>query len=213
MSLKPCPRCARPIEHLSSACNTCHWTREVVSAPAAVVPVVAIPAVPAVPEPPFLFVPTAGYKLAVLSVTSLGIYQFVWLYRSWSRLRERGRADVSPFWRTVFAPFFVFDLCRRVATESGRRGAPPAWSSTTLGVGFFALSLAWRLPDPWWLVTYLSMVPLLPVLGTVNALNRQRLQPEDSNARLTGTNWAVITVGGLVLCLAVWGTLLPPPPT
>ena len=211
MSLKPCPRCARPIEHLSSVCGVCGWTREVVPAPSAVAPAAAIPAAPAVSEAPYLFVPTAGYKFIVLSVTSLGIYEFVWLYRSWSRLRERGRADVSPFWRTFFAPFFAFDLFRRVAAEAGRRGAPPAWNSTTLGAGFFAMNLAWRLPDPWWLVTFLSVVPLLPVLGTVNALNRQRLQPEDPNSRLSGRNWVVIVVGGLVLCLAVWGTVSPEP--
>ena len=67
----------------------------------------------------------------------------------------------------------------------------------------------WRLPDPYWLVSYLSFVPLLPVQSAVNRLNSVAAPDAPRNDSYSGANVVMIVVGGLLLALAIFGTFLP----
>ena len=62
------------------------------------------------------FFQTSPLKIAVLSVTTLGLYQLTWFYRQWDRRQDQGD-DVSPLGRTLFHVFFVYGLFKRVNEE------------------------------------------------------------------------------------------------
>ena len=66
-----------------------------------------------------------------------------------------------------------------------------------------------NLPNPFWLVSYLSFVPLLLVQAAVNALNQKVAQDHDPNNRFTRINFVWLIVAGLFSILIIFGALLP----
>jgi hypothetical protein len=74
-----------------------------------------------------------------------------------------------------------------------------------LALAVLALALAANLPDPYWLVTLLGFLPLLPVQAAVNRVNLQLAPDADPNARFSGWNIAGVVVGGLLVALAMLG--------
>ena len=67
-----------------------------------------------------------------------------------------------------------------------------------------------RLPDPYWLASIFSFVPLLPVQAAVNRLHETVAPTAPRNDRYSGGNTLTIIFGALLLCLIVLGMLLPP---
>lgn len=148
-------------------------------------------------------------KLVVLSLCTLGMYSLFWIYRNW-RLRNewRGRGISAPM-RTIFAPLFLPSLLNDVRDEAAAVGEEVGWSAGLLAMGYFAMNVAARLPDPLWLVSVLNFAVLVPVQRTINRANARSPRPSPVDTRFTGANWAWIVIGGLFLLLAILGTLFP----
>lgn len=67
--------------------------------------------------------------------------------------------------------------------------------------------MLWRLPDPWWLVTYLSCLVLVPVQVTINRMAARRgVRPD---ASLQAKHIVVIAVGSILWLLVIVGTFFP----
>jgi hypothetical protein len=147
-------------------------------------------------------------KLALLSVCSFGIYELVWFYRNWKLEKARSGEDLSPFWRTFFAPFYFHNLLTRMNQHAETSGLPEV-SAGGLAAGFFVLNLAFRLPEPLWFLGMLSVVPILMAQRLASALNDRFTPLADRNSRFSAGNIVVLVLGGLVLALAIIGTLLP----
>jgi uncharacterized protein DUF4339 len=172
----------------------------------AVAAATAATAEPPRPAPWFVVGPV---KLAVMSIVTLGLYQVFWFYRHWKQARDVQHDDVWPIPRAIFGVIFAYPLFSELADTAAVRGhahVPNAIFSTIL---FVALTVAQRLPDPWWLVTFFSVVPLLPIQRAANAIALEDAPGTDPNTRFTGLNWVGIVVGGLFLLLALIGTLIP----
>ena len=43
-------------------------------------------------------------KVVVMSLVTFGLYELYWMYQQWKRVKIRTMEDLSPFWRTFFAP-------------------------------------------------------------------------------------------------------------
>ena len=163
-------------------------------------------AAPTASEPPFFAVSLT--KLVVLSFCSLGFYELYWFYRHWRRVKERDRDDISPVWRSVFGIFFCHALFARIRDEQ------VAWKLGTLSAG--ALAAGWilttlssRLPAPYFLVSLMAWVFLLPVQAAANRVNAAALPDHDRNARFGLSNWLVVAIGGVVVLLAIVGSFMP----
>ena len=144
-----------------------------------------------------------------MSVCTFGFYELYWCYRNWQRIKERSREDLSPFWRAFFAPFWGFSLFERVQESAERRKLGVGWSAGFLGVLYFVLSITWRLPDPWWLISMLTLAPFIPVVQTVRAINATEPAAEGPNAAYSGGNIATVIIGGLLVVLAVVDAFIP----
>lgn len=151
-------------------------------------------------------------KLAVLAVCSFGLYEIYWSYKQWDALRRREHESLMPFWRAFFAPLWGFSLFSRVQQLTAAHLVPATWSSTGLGLAYLVIHVSWRLPDPYWLVSMLSFIPLLVVQRSINALNAVAAPEAPRNDRYSAWNIVLIVVGGLFVLLAILGTLLPPLP-
>jgi hypothetical protein len=154
------------------------------------------------------FFPVALHKFVVLSVCTLSFYSIYWCYQNWWRIRERTGEQLSPFWRAVFEPFWVFSLFARIRDHAAERGIAAGWSPTLLGVAGLFFCAIGSLPDPWWLVGLAGFIPFLPVVQTIQMLNESDAATESRNEAYSGANLATILVGGAIVVLAVAGTFM-----
>jgi hypothetical protein len=153
--------------------------------------------------------PVGPFKFAAMSLCTLGLYEYYWAYQQWKRIREREREDLSPFWRAVFHSLWAFSLLPRIHAYSTGQRVTVGWSAGLLALLHFALFATWRLPDPWSLLSLLAFVPLLPVVVTIEAVNRGAGALEDHNHSFSTPNFIGGVIGGCVLVLALIGTFLP----
>ena len=66
-----------------------------------------------------------------------------------------------------------------------------------------------NLPDPYFWISLCSIFTLLPAQVLMNKANARIAPQAPVNDRFTGANIAVIVVGGLVIVLAIIGTVAP----
>ena len=100
------------------------------------------------------YFPISPAKLVLMCFGTLGFYQYYWFYKNWTAHKQRTGEDIFPFWRTVFGVIFCYPLVRRIGEAASGHGLE------VRGLGWWAAawivpSLLWRLPDPYWLLTYL----------------------------------------------------------
>jgi hypothetical protein len=114
-----------------------------------------------------------------------------------------------PWARALFAPLWSFalfgELEREAVAAAERSGVLPVLH----GTAYLVLSALWRLPDPYWLVTLLAFLPLLPANSLARRLNA-RLAPEaEASVPWSVANTVTLAIGGVILALAVIGTFMP----
>ncbi len=167
------------------------------------------PSVGAVRGRPAVFFAVSPLKLVVMSIATLGIYELFWFFANWQRMKRRGQRNISPFWRTFFACFTCYSLFRSVKEAAVSANVKTSISPGVLAVGWVITTFMWRLPDPAWLIAYGAVFFLVPVQKVVNDVNHALYPDHDPNTRFTGWNIAGIVVGGLLLGLILFGTLMP----
>lgn len=153
------------------------------------------------------FFPVSVFKLTLMSIFTLGLYQAYWFYKNWQRVRHReGRG--SAFWRAFFGPIFCYALFARVR-DYDQPGLTRSnlWAGP-LAVGWIAANIAGQvLPEPYVLLAVLTVAFLLPVQARVNEINGTFAPRHERNDRLTGLNWVAIVLCGVLYAIAILGTL------
>lgn len=159
--------------------------------------------------PAFTLFPVAPHKLAIMSICTFGFYELYWAYQQWKRIRLNSHESISAFWRAVFAPFWGFSLFNHVDGIASGRHVHFGWGGGLLGLMYLVLNLSWRLPDPYWLVSFATFVPLVIVQRSINVLNAAEQSNENPNTSYTAANIVAIVIGGLLFLFAVLGTVMP----
>ena len=155
-----------------------------------------------------VFFPISTLKLALMSIVTFGLYEIYWFYQNWKLVQHDPAQKLNAPIRAVFYPIMAYALFRRIA-EAAAREQLGTLQAGALAVAVFVMSALWRLPDPWWLVSFLSFVPLLPVQQSVNALNRKLAPQADPNRRFSAWNIFGLVAGGLFFLLALIGVFVP----
>jgi hypothetical protein len=158
------------------------------------------------------YFPVGLVKLAVMSVVTLGVYKLYWFYQNWKAARRLDGDNPWPVPRALFYPIMSYSLFRRIDRYASRSGVPGRMAALGLALALFVLELAYRLPDPYWLLALLSFVPLLPVQATVNAINAKVAPHAEANRRFTAWNVVGIVVGIAFLALIFIGLFVTVPP-
>jgi hypothetical protein len=200
MSLIPCADCGQQVSDASAACI--HCGRPMSTAP------LTVPAPAAVPGL-YPYFPVATHKFVILSLCTLNFYPLYWCYQNWWRIGRRSGEELSPFWRSFFAPIWAFGLFQRIREDARTRGVVVGWSAVLLAALYFTVCFMGALPDEWWLVSQVTFIPFLPVVHTIHQVNDTVSATESRNENYSGGNVAAIVLGGLFLLLAVVGTFLP----
>ena len=163
-----------------------------------------------------LFFPVSNVKLIVLSLCTLGLYQYYWFYKNWKIIKKREKFDIPPFWRAVFAVIFCYPLFARITTSSSSLGIETKIKPAILATLWIVLLVSPILPPlvanlPAWfsLMFLLAVFVLTPIQSTVNDINYKSAPEHDLNKRFSPINITVIIIGGILLIMTVIGTFLP----
>ena len=149
------------------------------------------------------------WKFTLLSLSSFGIYTLMWYYRQFKWLNEKNQLGISPFWRSFFCIFFCYRLFSDLQFEANRRGVPANYGPGLLAAGYIIISLLHQLPDPYWLVSLLDFLLVIPVGAASNGVLAKDYGKNSEFQGLSALEWGVWLVGAVFTALAIWGTFLP----
>jgi len=128
-----------------------------------------------------VYYPVSLSKFIVLSLLTMGIYDIYWFYKNWRFVHDRDNSTIMPFWRALFSPLWcaalILDLRKHVKNKT-----IPIALVVFLSIVYFVLSIVSGLPNPYWIVSFLAFVPLLPVVRLINASNQDESQQYVSNS-------------------------------
>lgn len=156
-----------------------------------------------------LYFAVSRSKLIVMSLCTFGIYEIYWFYKNWKLVKERKGGNIRPFWRAFFAVFFCHALFKSIRDSGNSYGFGSDINPGWLAVGYLGLSVTWRLPDPFWLVSLLTFLPLLPAQKLASNMHAKIAPSADRNDRFSGKNIAVLILGAILSLLAIVGTFMP----
>lgn len=139
--------------------------------------------------------PVSTVKFAIMTIGTLGIYHYYWIYGNWQRLQRREGAPLSPVWRTLFAPFTVYRMFARAHESAADAQVRTSWSAIGLAVAYFIANIALFVGIPTWLMGPVLLLPVLPAQMTMAAINAKVAPEAPRNARLTATNWVFLVLG------------------
>ena len=151
------------------------------------------------------YYPVSAYKFVILSVLTFGVYEIYWFYKNWAFIRKRDHSDIWPWARALFAPLTYYSL--RADVFEGEHAGPGIPGGISLS--YFLLNAAWRLPDPFWYLAFLTFVPLLPSVNRINELNAVSVVEGNSAWKLRHAVLALFAVPVLSLNVALSAGLIP----
>ena len=115
---------------------------------------------------------TPLWHFIILSVATYGIYELYWFYKNWKFLREYNQMKgISPIFRTLFSPIFVFSLASQIKKISKARGFSCRFPVIMSGLVYFlSTSLALLTNKPYSLIAFIIATLALAIL--VNPMNK-----------------------------------------
>jgi hypothetical protein len=148
-------------------------------------------------KPAPLFFPVSPGKLLLMSVCTVGLYEFYWFYKNWHLVKAREKSSIDPYGRAFFCIFFCSSLFRRVEDAARDAKVEPV-RGAAMALGWLVFTLISLVTDPFGLLSFAAILFLLPVQGAVNRINAARAPGHEANDRYSGWNLAVMACG--VLC-------------
>jgi len=158
---------------------------------------------PGAPEPAYHHV--SKIKFIIYSICSLGLYDLWWCYKNWCFIRDRDGSNIRPFWRAVFHLIWCYPLTNDIARSHGRASALMVG---LVAVFYIGLYVTWRLPDPYWLFSMATFVPLLYPVILIDQINRQRGVRGPYYARVRIHHVLFCGLGALLLALVLLVTFV-----
>ncbi|MFN8285927.1 MAG: hypothetical protein U0V74_04190 [Chitinophagales bacterium] len=105
---------------------------------------------------------------ALLSIATLGVYHIWWDYKVWRYIKEKDNSDIMPAARAIFVIIFGYYLFERIAELVGEKGRAVNYSPGAVFAAIFILNICSRLPEPFYLLAILSVIPRLFVVRELN---------------------------------------------
>jgi hypothetical protein len=155
------------------------------------------------------FFPVSPVKLVVLSTCTLSLYQLYWFYKNWVLIRKHSEPHIVPWARVFFGILWCYSCFEFIRNEERRRGVEPALPAGPLAIAWIAVTLTWRLPDPYFLIGFLAPLLLVPVQQHINRVNALAAPDHDKNSRFSAWNWLAVAAGVIFLALLMGALALP----
>ena len=147
-------------------------------------------------------------KLAIMSLVTFGIYEIYWFYQNWKSVQRLTGENLNAPIRALFYPLTSYSLFRRIREQGQRLQVNVTINAGALALSVFVLNALWRLPDPYWLVSFLGFLPLLSVQSEVGKINRTLAPGADAKTRFGAWNVFAVVIGALLFILAILSLFL-----
>ncbi len=157
---------------------------------------------------PYFFT-TSTLKLTLMSICTVGIYELYWFYKNWALIKERTGQNIMPFWRAFFAPACALMCFKHIKTSAENSNIQESLSIRFLAFMYLILLLLWRLPDPFWLISFFGFALIIPVNNVALKVNNKLITDFKNNEKFSGWNWLALVLGGLLFLMMLIGTFLP----
>jgi hypothetical protein len=155
------------------------------------------------PEAPPPWWPVTTAKFVVMTLGTLGMYQYFWLWENWRRLHQLRGEAVNPTWRVLFAPFTSYRLFE-LARDSGReQNVWHKWSAVGIAAAYLIAHIALFIGMPAWFTGAALLLPVLPVQMTMAKVNAKVAPNAPRNGTITIANLAML-IGGALLTAAAY---------
>jgi hypothetical protein len=156
------------------------------------------------------YYPVSIVKLVVLSVMTLGLYDFYWMYKQWKAIRDHSGVDMSPFWRAFFNVWFAYALFVDVRHRSDmadiRENVPAGMAAAAYVILVILGRIANKVDsDTLWFISFLSVVPLMSMQGAINRYIRHQDPNADMNEGFGAGSIIAIVLGGAFWSLILFG--------
>ncbi len=142
--------------------------------------------------------PIGLLKFTVMGLCTSGMYATYWMWRCWRRYRQTESIDILPFWRAVFAIFWIYSLFTSAREKSERQfhiavGIVVLLAMIIAGITTYIAEmkewpLALRLA-----INVFAQLLILPVVIQVNRANSINRIAE--NSVLRPVHWIAIICG------------------
>lgn len=149
------------------------------------------------------------WKFVLFSLISFGIYELYWTYKNWKLIKEKLLINISPIARAIFGYFYIYSFSKYILGLAKEKGYKESYSSGWVAFGFIALSLLWRLPDPYWLVSIFSFVPLIFIVKALNFYCSIEQPDHKIRTGLSVGEVVFVIFFGIFFILSLIGSFLP----
>ncbi|MBC3541325.1 hypothetical protein ACFSC6_14915 [Rufibacter sediminis] len=147
-----------------------------------------------------------AWKFGLLCFLSFNLYLIYWNYKNWYFIKEmEEREEIMPIWRAIFVIFFGPSLYKNVLERAQSVGYPKSYSPAVLFSVYVLITLLSRLPDPLWLLSLFSFLPLIPVLQARNYFFRKANPTGKTTSAFTGGEIIVVVLGAIFFALILVG--------
>lgn len=151
------------------------------------------------------------WHLIVLTIITTGFYQMVWFYKSWKQLQKHNNWELSYVYRTVFTfipiigCIIAVDLFNRIKRLLKQSDIKVKIYPITMMLGFYIFNTLYRLPHLYWLIGFLSIVPLAYAQHALNLYWEQEQPDHNVRDKFTKRQWVLIVIGSLYWILIIIG--------
>lgn len=144
------------------------------------------------------------WKFILLSISTFGLFELVWIYSNWIFIKEYKKKKIFPFLRTLFTWLFIISFISNLKKIFHQENIPFKHSPWLLWLGYIGYMSISRLPEPFFLLSFFSFLPLLPVL---ESMNQYWWKVEDSLPEKKFSWWQKGLIGLGILCV-IWVFLI-----
>lgn len=162
-----------------------------------------------------IFYPVRINKFLLMSFISIGVYQYYWIYKNWMWLKTVEGKLLSPVWRTIFAPIMNFSLIGHMAQHEKTGYSWFLVLSLPIAILYFAVNVFGRivdridtLPDWYAILSFLSILILVPVAMQVNKMNEERQELIDQNSKFTWHSCALLALFMPAFIMTMFGIIV-----
>lgn len=156
---------------------------------------------------------TTPLRFILFSLLGFGLYGFWWCFKAWRFFKQKDNLKISPPWRAILFLIFMYPLFQKIKNYAKAQGHTPEYSSALLFLLIIATNLLSELPDPWWLVSFLSCLGFIPALRAFNyAVAKDGFYRGVVRQSFSTRQIILIIFGVIAWGLALLGFLVPTEP-
>lgn len=148
----------------------------------------------------------------LLSIATFGLYAIWWIYKEWRFFRDKECLDIYPAVRALLLVLFIHSLSTRILDYAKSFGYTKSYNPTVILCLMVFFNLTVRLPDPLFMISFVWILVLVPV---IKASNFGKLQDSSFNSEyqssFSGKQFILLIAGGIFWFLVIIGFIFGDP--